>query len=259
MWKGLAGPNGARLGVHAAMMAAAGITGPDAPYEGPNGLWKLTTGKPHAVSLPTSSFQSHSFAIEATDIKLFPVRNGCQLPVLLALELRNEIQLDAVAKIETWTDEHTFGVASKEPALWNPVTRESADHSLPFCIAAALLDGKIGIETFEAKRFMDKDVRALIGRTRMSFDAHFSAIAPATRSCRMAITEVSGRMRSIERAIAPGDEARQPCAARVDAKFTSLVERMVSADRAEAVLAAIHAIEPTDPASSISACIPDLG
>ena len=218
MWKNIAGPNGTKIGVNAALMAASGITGPQDVFDGMNGLWAQTLGQRLDVPIP-QEYGGHVFAIEQSDIKLFPVRNACQLPVRVALEMRKAVPANRIKKITVWTDEHSFGVPSKDPDLWKPVTRESADHSLPFCVAAALIDGDISLSTFEEKRFLDPDTAHLIDCLSIEFDPDYSQAAPQQRACRLQVEDKDGTRHKVEQIWHEGDLNRLPDAATVAAKF----------------------------------------
>ena len=87
-WKGLAGPNGSRNGLFAALIAEAGITGPDLAFEGPRGFMKQVG---HQFALGPFGGDGRPFRIENTYFKQFPLRYEMQLPVQLAFELRQQI------------------------------------------------------------------------------------------------------------------------------------------------------------------------
>ena len=231
----MAGPNGARIGIHAALMAEAGITGPQDCFDGPTGLWQHTVGRPVDIPLNTAP-RDGLFAIQQSDIKLFPIRNACQLPVQLTLELRAAVPADDIAEIVIWTDEHSFGVPAKDPALWHPTTRESADHSLPFCVAAAILDGKIDPRTFEHERFFDQDILDLIGKITIQFEPEFSAAAPGQRACRIMVRDSAGSDHKIERIWPEGDPRRLLGKNAVGAKFTILLGPLLGQQAATELL-----------------------
>ena len=87
MWKGMAGPQGARAGVQAAYMAREGMTGPDGVFEGKFGFWnQLMEGKAFDLPVP-ASFSNHTFAVRQTMIKSFPTRFNCQVPVFAAQKM----------------------------------------------------------------------------------------------------------------------------------------------------------------------------
>ena len=190
MWKGCAAANGARQGVFAAYLAAQGMTGPDQAFDGVFGLWNQTLGKPCEVE--PFARAGDVFAVTRTNIKKFPVRDSCQLPVDTALKLRADIAAHDVAslRIITYRSAHKGAVA--DPELWRPRTRETADHSMPVSIALALIDGDITGESFDRERFLDDDVLGLIGRTKVVVSDEFSARTPDVRTCRLEATDHAG-------------------------------------------------------------------
>lgn len=159
------------------------------------------------VPIPTE-LDKHLFAIEQTENKRSSVRNVCQLPTLLALELRSGITNQNIESITIWTDQHSFGVPSQDPALWAPTTRERADHALSFCLSDAVLIGEIELATFENSRFKDADIHSMMGRVRIEFDATFSEVAPRNRSFRLEIVDLTGSTHEIERVWASDDPSR---------------------------------------------------
>jgi 2-methylcitrate dehydratase len=113
----------------------------------------------------------------------------------------------------------------KDQALWSPTTRETADHSLPFCVAVALIDGEVTPSTFERNRFLDKDTQALIKRMRVEFDPAFEKVAPATRSCRITATLKNGKTVSADHRQTPEDMERGPSDEEFEEKFHTLASR----------------------------------
>jgi 2-methylcitrate dehydratase len=184
MWKGCAGPNGARHGIFAARLAEEGMTGPFEAFEGVFGVWKQTLGEAASFALPAPGHDG-PFGIQQSNIKRYPVRDSCQLPIDTALELRAALagRRPARLRVETYRSAYAGAVADKE--LWAPRTRETADHSMPFSIAAALVDGAVTGESFERGRFADPDVLELIGAMTIEVADEFSRATPAVRNCRI--------------------------------------------------------------------------
>lgn len=191
MWKGCAGPNGARNGIFAATLAAEGLTGPYHPFEGVFGIWNQTTGKPYEVNLPAPGPMS-SCGLMQTNIKTYPVRDSCQLPIDTALDLRAKIDASDIASLHISTYRSAYEGAVRDPELWAPQTRETADHSMPFSVAAALVDGVVTPGTFEESRFLDADVRSLIARTEIVVSDDYSRQTPGLRNCLIEATSRDG-------------------------------------------------------------------
>ncbi len=257
MWKGLAGPNGARAGIEAAIMAEAGITAPENPFDGPAGVWALITGDVRPVNLPGKA-ADHVFAIEQSDIKLYPVRNAIQLPLTIALDARRTVAAERIASIDIWTTAHSFEKPSKDPALWAPETRESADHSLPFCVAAALIDGEVSVDTFVTERYLAADIRDLMSKINIHFDPAFDALAPSVRACRLVIRDTDGELHTFERHWRPDDPMRQPDRPRVLEKAEHLARDSLTADAADRFMECLRALSPEMPAADIAPMFPKV-
>jgi 2-methylcitrate dehydratase len=198
MWKGCAGPNGARHGVFAARLAEEGMTGPYNVFEGTFGIWAQTLGKPGTFTLPKPGSRA-ALGIVQTNIKRYPVRDSCQLPIDTALGLRMKLAGRKIKslKVQTYKSAHAGAVA--DPELWKPGTRETADHSMPFAIACALADGEVTAESFEYARFADADIHDLIGGMTVEILPEFSKATPAVRNCRIAATLEGGKLVSEHR------------------------------------------------------------
>jgi 2-methylcitrate dehydratase len=183
-WKGFAGPNGSRNGVFAALLSKAGITGPQAPFEGRGGL-KKHLGIPFEIGIP--DLINSSFKIENTHYKSIPVRYSAQLPILVALEVRKQIGFEQIAALCVFMSRRYVTAQADHPEYWNPCTRETADHSFPYLIAAALVDGEISDKTFSPERFRDTDILRLVQKITMAEDPSFSKVFPREVHCRFEI------------------------------------------------------------------------
>ena len=229
MWKGCAGPNGARHGVFAARLAEAGLTGPYNAFEGVFGVWKQTLGKPGSFSLPQPG-TDRARALMQTNIKKYAVRDSCQLPIDTALDLRAKLDPARIAtlRVDTYKSAYVGAVADRE--LWHPMTRETADHSMPFSIAAALLDGDVTPATFEDARFRDPDVIALIAKMAVEIDEDFSRQTPKIRNCRITAVAENGSEAVAHRRVTLAEiEAGMPDRD-VEAKFERLTRPLLAKD-----------------------------
>jgi 2-methylcitrate dehydratase len=80
-----------------------------------------------------------------------------------------------------------------EPALWEPTNRETADHSGPYLIAAALVDGVITEDTFEPDRFQASDVLAVTDTIELIEDPDYTSSFPWQMACRFELRFKDGR------------------------------------------------------------------
>jgi len=234
MWKGLAGPQGVRQGVFACYLAAAGMTGPEDIFEGKFGFWKQLFNQTYHLPLPIR-LDNHVFAVQQTMIKSFPIRFNCHVPVFAALELRKEAAVPEIRSLVVETFHQAFGRWIELPEIWRPETRETADHSLPFCVAVALIDGAITPATFEAERYRDPDVLDLMGRTDIELSDAFAAAAPEVRSCRITATLADGRTVAVEKKLGPADDLKGMSRSDLESKVNN-VTRPFLHDAARAAL-----------------------
>src|SRR5918911_5153483 len=157
MWKGCAFANAARNGVFAATLAAAGMTGPAPIFEGDLGFMKLVTREPFAVAPMGAEYDADvPFMITSTYIKFWPAEYHSQSAIDAALQLRPEVgDVAKVRKIVIHTFDAAVDIIGKDPEKWRPKTLETADHSLPYCTAVALLDGEVTDARFEEAHLKD--------------------------------------------------------------------------------------------------------
>lgn len=163
-WKACAFSNAARNGVFAADLAARGMTGPHEIFEGPKGLFKMVTGpfELHWAREPDD------WMIRRTYIKYWPAEYHSQSAIDAALRLRPQIgdwtQIDSIL-IESF--EAAVSIIGSEPEKWRPTSRETADHSMGYCVVMALRDGDVTRESFSDENIRDVQVLGLLDRIRI--------------------------------------------------------------------------------------------
>jgi 2-methylcitrate dehydratase len=130
-----------------------------------------------------------------------------------------------------------------EPAKWDPQTRETADHSLPYMLAVALTDGQVGPASFEPQRFLDPALRPLMNRIRVLEHAEFTGRFPQALVSEIEIrTRAGGRF--VERAEYPKGHAKNPMTdADVVTKFRDLSAPMLRGAQADAALEALWRLD----------------
>jgi len=165
MWKGAAAANAARNAVFAALLAEAGMTGPFQPFAGEMGFFRQLLGGEafDETALRGLAEGRPPRRILDTYIKYWPVEYHAQSAVDAALQLRQALGDPArVAAVHIDTFRAAYEIIAKDPEKWEPQTRETADHSLPYVVAVALLDGRVTRESFAPERIQDRRVRDLL-------------------------------------------------------------------------------------------------
>jgi len=241
-WKGCAFANAARHGVYAALLARAGFTGPAPIFEGEKGFEKLVSGPLEEIRLPKDDFM-----IVKTSIKFWPAEYHSQSAIEAALKLR--AQISNVGEIESVRiDSHgaAVDIIGSEPEKWHPTTRETADHSLPYIVAASLADGEITDRQFAPERLADRKLLDLVQRVEVHRHEELSAAYPAAVGNIITIRLRNGRTLS-ERVDYPHGHARNPLTdAEVEAKFHALADPILGPDRATALCRWVWRIDQAD-------------
>ena len=239
-WKGCAFANAARNGVFAALLAADGLSGPAPIFEGDLGFFKLVTKQ--AFDLPAlggEASNTDGFMINKTYIKFWPAEYHSQSAIDAALQLRSELNgnLSGVEEIRIETFEASYNIIGKYPQAWAPRTRETADHSLPYCTAAALYDGDVNLETFDEARFADPALVAFTAKVKVLHDATLDARYPNGIPNRITLTLKDGRRLVKEVEFPRGHAHNLMTDAEVEAKFRRVVEPKYGGQRASEMLA----------------------
>jgi len=238
MWKGCATAGAARAAVFAAQLARDGMTGPDAPFEGSRGLWEQAVGTD--VALPDfGPGAPGAFTITASTYKEFPCQVHLQAPIRLALDLRQQLNGEAVAAVAITTFATAVRQTGSEAEKWDPQTRETADHSMPYVVGRALRDGVVSPASFAEHRIKDPSLRPLLAAIRVQEDAAFTQRFPQERPCRMEVTTTAGRTLTAETATPKGHRTNPLSDAEVEAKFRRLTGDVLTAARQDAGIATL--------------------
>ena len=165
MWKGAAAANSSRNAVFAAILASKGMTGPYQPFAGEMGFFRqLLEGEAFdEAALAPLAQKRPPVRILDTHIKFWAVEYHAQSAVDAALQLRAEVgDVASVESMHIDTFRAAYDIIAKDPEKWQPRTRETADHSLPYITWVALLDGRVGPDSFSEQRLQDPVLRRLL-------------------------------------------------------------------------------------------------
>jgi 2-methylcitrate dehydratase len=233
MWKGCATAVAAKAGLFAAQLAKEGMTGPTAAFEGRHGLAEQVTGPFEIGALGGAG---RPFAVERANFKFFAAEYHAQAPLAMALRLREKVRLEDIDGIDVQIYAMAHSEIGSEPAKWDPQTRETADHSLPYMLAIALRDGRITPASFEPERYLDPSLRPVMSRIRVAESPEFTRRFPQELRSQIDVRTRSGQ-RFTERAEYPKGHARNPMTdADVESKFRDLAGDALGAERASAAL-----------------------
>jgi 2-methylcitrate dehydratase len=237
-WKGLAYPFTAFGAVEAAFLAARGITGPAEVFEGNKGFMDSIAG-----SFELAWESEDLERVRRTFLKRYNAEIHSQSALEALLELREAYTLDpaAVERIELETFQVAYDIigGGEEGGKKQVRTNEQADHSLPYLLAVALLDGQVMPEQFAPGRIGRPDVQELLRRVHVRPAADLTERFPAEHACRLRLRLSGGTTLTAEKSDYYGFVTQPMGWERVREKFTRLaagrVDPELACELAEAV------------------------
>lgn len=177
-WKGLAYPQVGKEGTFAALLARAGITGPAEVFEGNKGFKQTIAGE---FTIDWSAEKLDS--VLRTIVKKHNAEIHSQSTIDAAIAIRSQtgFSADAIDSVRIRTFQVAFDIigGGEEGNKRRIRTKEEADHSLLYMVAAALLDGQVQPAQYAPERIAREDVQRLLGRVSVQPDEDFSARFPA--------------------------------------------------------------------------------
>jgi 2-methylcitrate dehydratase len=239
-WKGCAFANAARNGVFAATLAAEGLTGPAPIFEGDLGFFQLVTREPFDPAPFGGEFGNQDgFMIDKTYIKYWPAEYHSQSAIDAALQLRGELEGNVanVTAVTIDTFEASYNIIGKNPEAWAPKTRETADHSLPYCTAAALFDGDVTMATFDEPHFTNPELVRFTRLVTVNHDPALDPRYPKGIPNRITVTLADGR-KLVKEVECPRGHCGNPMTdAEVEGKFRLVVEPRYGKAKVEQMIA----------------------
>jgi 2-methylcitrate dehydratase len=251
MWKGCAGPNAARNGLFAALLAREGMTGPNQIIEGPSGLWKQVTG---TFELEPFGGRGQPFKIQDTFFKYRPVMYTILLPAETALKLREDVDINNIESIKVYLDAfcvNTIGGREK----YDPRTRETADHSLPYIVVATLVDGEISEKTYTPERYRDPQILALLQKLTVQEDPQYTKEWPRTFNCRIEVKSRSGQTWALHMKNPKGHPANPMSDGEIEDKFFKLTDKVLTSKQAQTALKMMWHLEEIEDVGKIFAAL----
>jgi 2-methylcitrate dehydratase len=243
MWKGCSFANAARNGVFSALLAREGMTGPSPIFEGEMGFFKQVSG-PFEMNVDDFGGRNGSFKIAETYLKFFPAEIHSQTSIWAALEARKEIgNPDDIASVEIASHEAGYTILGRDPEKWNPLTKETADHSLPYIVGMALLEGKIDNSTYSERKFRDPKILDFLKKVTVVEDKTLSSMYPEAVANRVTVKLASGKVVSKQVDYHKGHPKNPMSDQEVEEKFQKLTRKYLDRNRARRILDALWNLE----------------
>ena len=168
--------NAARMGAEAAILAGAGYTSSEGILEAPNGYAAaLFQGNLDWEMLTQGLGKSYNLVEPGFDIKRFPAQIPMQSPIEAVLNLRQRYSLQAEE-----VDRLTIQIRGRGHSGSLPQTGLDGKFSVEYCAAVALLDGRVGIDSFTDQRRFSPDMEQTLAKIRVQPGEQESDVVKAT-------------------------------------------------------------------------------
>jgi 2-methylcitrate dehydratase PrpD len=242
----------ARNGVLAALLARRGMTASATALDGRQGFLAAMDSQHPTLDAPVADFGTRWELLDTgITVKLYPSCAGTHptLDALLDLQQRERFTPEDVSSIEVGVDPIVPTILIYD----RPSNGLEGKFSMPFCAAAAVVDGRVGIDTFEDRRLADPAIVALQARVTMTVDPTLDASAPALTQAHVTVRLRDGRELRAAAHGARGYPDRPASDDDLRVKFLACAERTIDGDRAERALSMLWAIESLSDVRSLTA------
>ena len=241
-WKGLAYPNLGGAALRTTLLAARGITGPLEVFEGEKGFMDAVAGY-FELDWAAEGLER----VSRTILKKYnaEIHSQSVLEAVLGLRAQEHLAAADVTRVEIDVFDVAYRIigGGEEGDKTVVRTKEEADHSLPYLVAVALLDGQVLPEQYLPERIRREDVQGLLRRVIVHPDEAFSDRFPAEMPCRVRVTCHDGRVLTAELPDYPGFLTRGRTWEGSRKKFERLAGPHTSPESRERIASAVSRLE----------------
>ena len=243
--KNAADPLATEAGVRAVLLASKGYTGPVEVFEGKEGLFEVLDKVKWDRDILTKGL-GEKFLINECGYKAFPTEALTHQPITAAIEVMQENNLDTREVKEVLVETTTRGAdILSDPSKYKPTTKETADHSLPYCIAVAIAKGNVLPSDFEEDALRDPLVWSLLDKIKVVANSEIDALFPKVKRAIVTIKTSQGEYKKQED-FAKGQPERPLSEEELISKFKANSEKKISSSRMEDIIKATKGLENID-------------
>jgi 2-methylcitrate dehydratase PrpD len=242
----------ARDGVLAALLARSGITASERALDGPQGFLRAMDSERDDLEREATDLGVRWEIIDTgITVKLYPscAATHPALDAILTLRRREGFTADTVEAVEVDVDRITPTVLLYD----RPTSGLEAKFSMPYCAAAAVVDGRVGIDTFDTARLRDSRLTALMPRITMKVDPALGIDRPALTQARVCISLADGRALAQGANGARGYPENPASDAELSDKFLACARRTIPASAAEMALRQLRQFDQLDDVRTLTA------
>ncbi len=260
MWKRFNGADAIRHAVYSCSLANAGAEGAVRPFEGSHGFLSKLTADKQDLSPLYSTLEAMKFKQRILDVtfKRWPVGSRGQSAIQSALEAVAQVSdLSTIEKVEIICDEPAFEhLVLKRVDPWNPISRETADHSLPYIVGAAVLERKVDISTFDVEKVLLED-RQLFIRNKVTAvsSRDLNSEKASAFLCRVTITDSTGSTFTGDPKAPPGHRSNPFDRKTVEGKFMECAVPSLGWEHARDILTWLQRLNTSSDISSLQSIL----
>jgi 2-methylcitrate dehydratase len=243
--KNAADPFAVEAGVWAALLASKGYTGPVEVFEGKEGLFEVLDKVKWDKDILTKGL-GENFLINQCGYKAFPTEALTHQPITAALEVMQENNLKPQGVKEILVETTTRGAdILSDLSKYKPTTKETADHSLPYCIAVAVAKGNVLPSDFKEDALQNPLVWSLLDKIKVVANPEIDNLFPKIKRAIVTIKTSKGEYKKQED-FAKGQPERPLSDEELISKFKANSERKLSSSRIRDIIKATKELENID-------------
>ncbi len=242
MMKNTVDPMAVQSGVFAALMAQRGYSGTVAVFEGKEGLMDVFGPEWNEDKLVGGL--GEKYKILECSMKAFPTEalTHTHLTCTLKVIKENDIAYDQVESVTVKTIARACDILF-DPHKYRPESRETADHSLPYCLAAAIVDRQITTATFSEEKLKDPRIWGVIDKIKGEASVEFEKMFPAKQPSEVTVRTKDGKEYSAYLEYPKGDPREPMSMEDLEVKFNALSASLLNADRQKKIQETVFACE----------------
>lgn len=241
--KNTADPLAVQAGVLAARMAQEGIEGPVQALEGKEGLFEVIQNVRWNPEVLLEDLGSR-YLLPECSYKAYPTEALTHQPISAALQVMQEASFQAEEIDQVIVETTTRGVdILSDPSKYQPDTKETADHSLPYVIAVALLRGNVLPDSFKEEVIKNVQVREMMKRIKVVADPEIDALFPRIKRARVSVVAKNGERHTMQVDAAKGSPENPISDEELHAKFMANTKEVYRDEKAERVIEATQRFE----------------
>lgn len=239
MMKNTVDPMAVQSGLQAALLAQRGYEGPAHVIDGKEGLVQVFKDNEFELNILTDGL-GETFRINRCSLKAFPTEALTHTPMSAVIQLMKEHNIDKkdIEQVTIGTVARAADILS-DPSKYDPQTRETADHSLPYCLAACIVDGTATPASFEKEKIFDPEIRSFLPKIKVYADPEIEKTFPALKRAKAEMTTKDGKKHQLILDYPLGDYRQPMDETTLLKKFDSMVIPITGQSRRDKIVETI--------------------